>query len=194
MTLKIPHPRFLRADDCVLVLIDIQERLLAGLDQALGDALRENALLLVRCAKELGVPILVNEQYPQGLGSTLPELLAELGDRPRLPKKCFAATENPDFVKALFASGRRRVLLLGAETHVCVYQSVLGLLALDYEVHVAADAVASRFPKNHELGLAAMEAAGAVLESAESAVFQWLESAEAPKFKAVQKLIIATNP
>lgn len=190
MSMTIRHPRFLLADDSVLVLIDIQERLLAGLDPALGAALRKNAVLLVKSAKELGIPIIVNEQYPKGLGSTLPELLAELGDLPRLPKLSFAATENPEFVKALSAVKRRKVLLIGGETHVCVYQSALGLLALGYEVHLAVDALASRFPANHENGLVALSAAGACLETAESAIFQWLERAGTPTFKTVQKLII----
>lgn len=190
MAMTIRHPRFLAADDSVLVLIDIQERLVAGLDPTLSGALRKNAVLLVKSANELGIPILVNEQYPKGLGSTLPELLSELGDRPRLPKLCFAATESPEFMRALAAGKRRKVLLIGAETHVCVYQSALGLLALGYEVHLPVDALASRFPANHETGLQAMETAGAILETAESAIFQWLERAGTPTFKAVQKLII----
>jgi nicotinamidase-related amidase len=139
---------------------------------------------LLAGARILELPALVSEQYPKGLGATAPEV--GLSDEPRLEKTVFSAARAEGFD----LGGREQVLVCGIETHVCVSQTVHDLLARGIEVHVPADAVGSRHPLDYERGLARMERAGAVVTSVESALFELLERAGTPEFKAVQKLIL----
>jgi nicotinamidase-related amidase len=128
--------------------------------------------------------VVVSEQYPKGLGATAPEV--GLDDEPRLEKTVFSAVRADGFD----LHGRSQALVCGIETHVCVSQTVHDLLADGVEVHVPADAVGSRHDLDHERGLERMERSGAVVSSVEAALFELLERAGTPEFKAVQKLII----
>jgi nicotinamidase-related amidase len=139
---------------------------------------------LVEGARILGVPVVATEQYPKGLGHTAPEV--GLGELPPIEKTVFSAARAEGFD----LHGRRQAIVCGIEAHVCVSQTVLDLLAEGLEVHVPADAVASRHPSDYELGLRRMDDAGAQLGSVESVLFELLERAGTPEFKAVQKLII----
>lgn len=139
---------------------------------------------LVEGARVLGVPVLVSEQYPKGLGPTAPEVGIE--DEPRIEKTVFSAARADGFD----LGSAEQVLVCGIETHVCVSQTVHDLLAEGFEVHVAADAVGSRHEQDAARGLARMAAAGAVVTTVEAALFELLEGAGAPEFKPVQKLII----
>ena len=139
---------------------------------------------LVQAARILGVPALVSEQYPKGLGPTAPEVGLE--QERRIEKTVFSAVRAEGFD----LSGRGQAIVCGIEAHVCVSQTVHDLLDAGVEVHVPADAVGSRHALDYERGLERMERAGAVISTVEAALFELLERAGTPEFKAVQKLIV----
>jgi nicotinamidase-related amidase len=171
--------------DTGLLVIDVQEKLVPKIPQA--DTLVRNIGFLIDGARQVGVPIQATEQYPKGLGATVPELASRLPVRP--DKLAFSCCAVPSVVEALEKQGRPKVVLAGIETHVCVQQTALDLLAQGFQVYVAADAVGSRYAVDHEYALRRMERAGAVLVTSETAVFEWVGGAEHPNFKAISKLI-----
>ncbi|HEY5143303.1 MAG TPA: isochorismatase family protein [Solirubrobacteraceae bacterium] len=166
-----------------LVVIDVQEAFRKAMP-AFAQTARQTAVL-VRGAHALGLPVIVTEQYPRGLGDTVPEVLETLQGEPRLEKRVFSAARAEGFD----LQGRDQALVCGIEAHVCVSQTVLDLLAEGVEVHVAADATASRTEANHAAGLHRVEAAGATLSTVEMALFELVGSAAAPQFKTIQGLI-----
>ncbi|HXA54869.1 MAG TPA: isochorismatase family protein [Solirubrobacteraceae bacterium] len=139
---------------------------------------------LAQAARILGLPALVSEQYPKGLGHTAPEVGLE--DEPVIEKSVFSAARAAGFD----LHARKQAVVCGIETHVCVSQTVHDLLARGVEVHVPADAVGSRHTLDYERGLERMQRAGAVVTTVEAALFELLERAGTPEFKAVQKLIL----
>lgn len=167
-----------------LVVVDVQE----GFRPAVLDFERvaANVAVLVRGAHVLGLPMIVTEQYPKGLGSTVPEVAEHLGGVEPIEKVCFSAAQADGFRDAL---GRDQVLLCGIEAHVCVSQTAEDLVSDGREVHVAQDAVTSRTAANRDLGLHKMERSGAVATSVETALFELLGRAGTPEFKEVQALI-----
>jgi nicotinamidase-related amidase len=181
----------LEADRAALVVIDVQDAFRKAVPDF--ERVARGAATLVSGAEALDVPIVVTEQYPQGLGGTVPEI-AELlpEDFGPIEKVVFSAAEAEGFD----LGGRDQVLVAGIETHVCVNQTVLDLLADGVEVHVAEDAVGSRFPDTKRVGLRKMEQAGAILTSVETALFELVGRAGSDEFKAIQKLILdyAPNP
>lgn len=174
-----------------LVVIDVQE----GFRKAVPDFERmtKAAATLIEGAEAIGIPIVISEQYPKGLGETAPEVAERLpeGTEP-LEKLVFSAAEAEGFD----LGGRDQALVCGIETHVCVDQTVLDLLDRGVEVQVAEDAVASRSEENKRVGLQKMERAGAVVTSVETALFELLGRAGTDEFKRVQRLILdyAPNP
>ncbi len=138
---------------------------------------------LVQATRILQLPTVVSEQYPKGLGHTAPEVGLE--DEPVLEKSVFSATRAEGFD----VKDRDQIIVCGIETHVCVSQTVHDLLSQGVEVHVPADAVGSRHQIDYERGLERLERAGAVVTTVESALFELLERAGTPEFKAVQALI-----
>ena len=167
-----------------LVVIDVQEAFRKALPSF--DEVARASATLVEGAAAVGIPIVVTEQYPKGLGATVDEVAEHLPDGvERLDKVRFSATEADGFD----LGERDQALVCGIEAHVCVNQTVLDLLDEDVEVHVAADAVGSRTEANRELGLAKMERAGALLTSVEMALFELLRGSDAPAFKEVQALV-----
>jgi nicotinamidase-related amidase len=174
-----------------LLVIDVQEGFRKAVP-GLGDVARA-AAALVGGAGAVGIPITVTEQYPKGLGHTVPEVADALPpDATVLEKLCFSAPAAEGFGLA----GRGQALVCGIEAHVCVNQSVLDLLAGGLEVHVARDAVGSRFEQNKEVGLNKAERAGAVITSVETALFELVGRAGTEKFKQVQRIVLdyAPNP
>jgi nicotinamidase-related amidase len=167
-----------------LVVIDVQGAFRKALP-TFDDVARASGVL-VEGAAAVGIPIVVTEQYPKGLGSTVPEVADRLPEGvKRLDKVRFSAAEADGFD----LGERDQALVCGIEAHVCVNQTVLDLLDEDVEVHVAADAVGSRTQANRELGLAKMERGGALLTSVEMALFELLGGSDAPAFKQVQALL-----
>jgi nicotinamidase-related amidase len=170
-----------------LAVIDVQEAFRpAVLDF---DRVAHNAAVLVQAARVLELPVLVTEQYPKGLGATVPEVAEHLGDVSPIEKVCFSALGADGFSSTLDQRGRDQVLLCGIESHVCVNQTADDLLAAGREVHVARDAVSSRTAENRDLGLHKMERSGAVVTSVETALFELLREAGTPEFKEIQRLI-----
>ena len=176
--------RVLDRERAALVVIDVQEAFRPAVGEF--DTIAHNAGVLVQGARELGLPVLVTEQYPEGLGETVPEVAEHLDGVERHAKTVFSAARADGFDLA----GRDQALVCGIEAHVCVEQSVQDLLDRGVEVHVAADAVSSRTALNRRLGLEKMERSGAWVTSTEMALFELLGEAGTPEFKAIQKLVL----
>ncbi|HUB73090.1 MAG TPA: isochorismatase family protein [Solirubrobacteraceae bacterium] len=177
----------LARDRAALVVVDVQEGFRPYDCFA---AVAGAAAKLVQAARILELPVLVSEQYPKGLGRTAPEV--GLRDEPRIEKSVFSAVRADGFDLPGAGAGPGGVgqaIVCGIETHVCVSQTVHDLLAEGLEVHVPADAVGSRHRLDHERGLERLERAGAVVTTVEAALFELLERAGTPEFKAVQALI-----
>ncbi len=177
----------LSVDNTVLVLVDVQTKLAALMADR--EAMIANQQRMIRGAQILGLPILWNEQYPEGLGPTIPDLAELLTENNALAKRSFSCCGNEVFVDQLKATGRKQVLLLGIESHVCVYQTAADLTAADFEVHAVVDAISSRTPANKEIGLEKMRDLGAKLTSTETALFELLRVAQGPQFKEISKLV-----
>jgi nicotinamidase-related amidase len=168
----------------VLVVIDVQEAFRKALPSF--DQVAAASATLVQGAAAIGIPVVVTEQYPRGLGATVSEVAEHLPeDATTLDKVRFSAAEADGFQ----LGERDQALVCGIETHVCVSQTVLDLIDEDVEVHVAADAVGSRTEANRELGLAKMDRSGAIVTSVEMALFELLRGSDADAFKQVQALV-----
>lgn len=176
--------RTLDRERTALVVIDVQEAFAKAVERF--DEVARQTAILVQGAQVLGLPLLVTEQYPRGLGDTVPAVRDVLGDVERLPKTVFSAAQADGFD----LQGRDQVLMCGIETHVCVNQTAHDLLAGGIEVHVAVDAVSSRTAANRDLGLRKMEESGAILTSVETALFELLGAAGSDEFKTIQKLVM----
>ena len=182
-------PGKLDPERTTLIVVDVQE----GFRRAVPDFERvaKAAVTLIEGAGVLGVPLVLTEQYPKGLGATAPEVAAHLPDGVEpLEKVVFSAAGAEGFG----LEGRDQALICGIETHVCVNQTALDLLGSGLEVQIAEDAVASRSDENKRIGLEKMERAGAVLTSVETALFELLGRAGTDEFKQVQKLILEFAP
>ena len=175
--------RLLDRGRAALVVVDVQEAFRpAVLDF---DRVAAGAATLVRGARILELPVIVTQQYPKGLGATVPELAEHLDGIEPLDKVCFSAAAADGFD----LRGRDQALICGIESHVCVSQTAHDLLDRGVQVHVARDAVTSRSEENRELGLHKMEGAGAVVTSVETALFELLGAAGTDEFKQVQALV-----
>ncbi|HEY0250418.1 MAG TPA: isochorismatase family protein [Kofleriaceae bacterium] len=173
-----------------LLVVDIQDRLAP----AMGDLepVVKNTRILIQAARTLKLPIVVSQQYPKGLGGTLPaieESLAGAENLHRFDKLEFSAEATPEFSALAPKLGRDQWIVCGMETHVCVYQTLRGLVARGYQAHVVSDAVASRTDANFNIGLALAERAGAIVTSTEVCVFDLLERAGSDEFKQLSKAI-----
>ncbi len=176
------------AENAVLVVIDIQERLVPAMPQEVYLRMRDTVRMLVSGANLLGVPVVTTEQYPQGIGHTVPEL-SDACKSIVVEKVSFGCCGEPTFMAALKELGRSQVIIAGMETHVCVYQTVLGLLEEGYHVHLVRDAICSRNKTDYSVGVANAGRAGAVVTTAETVLFQMLQKSTHAQFRAVSKLI-----
>lgn len=174
-------------ESTALVLVDVQGRLATIMHEK--DSLFRGLRQLIRGCRLLEVPILWNEQLPDKLGETAPEIREELKGLKPMPKSTFSCCGNPVFVEALRALGRKRVLLAGIEAHICVYQTGADLLRDGFEVYPVVDAVSSRTAENRELGLERMREAGARFTSVEMALFEMLRTADDPRFRDLIRII-----
>lgn len=171
--------------DTAVLVIDVQQKLLALVPD--GATLLRNVGFLVDGARLLDIQLHVTEQYPKGLGPTVPELSGRL-PKP-VEKVAFSCCAIPELAEALHREARSKVVLAGIETHVCIQQTALDLIARGFQVFVPADAVASRYSLDHETALRRMEQAGAVITTSEAAVFEWTGAADCPRFKEVSRLV-----
>jgi len=175
-----------------LIVVDIQDRLLPAMPEAaLADVMR-NAQILIAAAAQLGLPIVVSQQYPRGLGTTARPIEDALAGAPavhRFDKLEFSAAAAPAFAQLAPGLGRDQWIVCGMESHVCVYQTTRDLVARGWAVHVCADAVCSRTAANRELGLGLMARAGAIVSSTEASVFDLLGRAGSDEFRALSRVI-----
>ncbi len=185
-TLPRSHELMLR-DDTALVVVDVQEKIVTAVTD--GPKVAWNVRRLIDAARTLGLPIVATEQYPQGLGPTVPELAERLGPAPS--KLTFSVGGCPEVFRSLGELRDRgvcKILVCGVEAHVCVAQTAFDLLADGWRVYVAADAVGSRFEIDLGTALRRMDSAGATLTTVEAAMFEWCATAAAPEFKAISRL------
>ena len=175
--------RSLEADQCALIVVDIQEKLLPPIWEK--ERFVRNAQLLIRLAGILKIPALVTTQYTKGLGNTVPEIASLLPGSPPIDKLTFSCFGSDVFCSLLkrLPGKRTTALLCGMETHICVMQTALGALREGYLVHVASDAVSSRTELNWRIGLGRMRSAGAILSSTEMIVYELLRASGTPAFK-----------
>lgn len=182
------HPFLLDRKRTALAVIDMQE----GFRSVIADFAEVAARigLMVQGCALLGVPIVVTEQYPKGLGRTAEEIAPHLptGTAP-IEKLSFSACGAGEFDLWLRERHIEQVMICGIEAHICVSQTAHDLLQLGYQVHLISDAITTRLPHNREVAFSKMQRAGAVMSSVEAALFELLRSAEAAEFKAVQRLI-----
>lgn len=174
----------LARDDSRLLIVDVQGKLTELIPG--GAQVIANCRRLIRGARLLGVPVSATEQYPRGLGHTVPEL-AEILNQP-IEKLRFSSAECLDWVAA-DKGDRVKVVVAGIEAHVCIQQTALDLLAAGFSVYIPADAVASRSPFDRDIAFHRLRDAGATLTTTESVLFEWCETASAPEFKQISALV-----
>jgi len=178
----------LEREQAILVVIDVQERLVPAMDRKVYGRVLASIDLLLKGVEVLGVPSFATEQYPRGLGNTVPELSAACAARV-IEKVSFGCCGEPAFVDYLRAQGRTQVIVVGMEAHVCVYQTVLGLLEAGFQVHLVRDAIASRHKADYLAAVENAGRAGANLVTTEMLLFQLLRQAGTPEFKAISGLV-----
>jgi nicotinamidase-related amidase len=173
----------------VLLVIDVQERLFNAMDVERRDDMVRNLKILTAAAQRLGLPLIVTEQYPKGLGHTLPEIRALVDGVSPFEKTAFSCCAADGFLDRLRTTAGDQVIIAGIESHVSVLLTALDLLRDGFAVVIAADAVCSRTRTNHELGLAQARQAGAVVSATETIIFQLLGRADTDLFREVAKLL-----
>ena len=172
-----------------LVVIDVQERLVAAMPSEPRQATLRNTERLAQAAKMLQIPITHTEQYPKGLGVTEKTLRAHLSDSAAIEKTCFSCFAADGFISTLASQQRQQIILCGMESHVCVLQTAIELQQAGYQVFVVEDAVCSRHKQNHKNALARMRQAGIIVSNTESVIFEWLRDASHPDFKSLSRLL-----
>ena len=178
MTLTLPST--------AVLIVDLQARLGGAMPPDRYTQVIANATRWLSAAEAMALPVLTSEQYPTGLGPTDGRLTLP---GPALAKTSFSAWQDPALRAAIQATGRRSIVLLGMETHICVFQTARDLVGAGFAVHVMADGVASRTPENRQIGLDLMRAAGCTISSTETALFDLLKAAGGPIFKQISRLI-----
>lgn len=184
-------PLLMNPDDTALIVIDVQEKLLPLIDQH--EALVNNLRQLLAAAKILKLPVACTEQYPKGLGPTVAPIADALGqlDQCRIAEKImFSCRECDSLFRELSAQGIHKLLLCGIESHVCVAQTALDMLASGFDVFLCVDAIGSRKPVDHRIAIRRLESAGCTLTTTEAAMFEWCVKAGSDSFKAISKLVV----
>jgi nicotinamidase-related amidase len=179
------HPTQMSAGDTGLLVIDVQEKLVPKILNH--EAMVKNIAFLIDAARLLGLPVQATEQYPRGLGPTIPDLAQRLPVRP--DKVAFSCCAIPSVVDGFRTAARPKVVLAGIEAHVCVQQTALDLLAQNFAVYIPVDAVGSRYALDHDYALRRLEKAGAILTTSETCVFEWVGGADSPRFKEISRLV-----
>ncbi len=178
------------ADNSCLVVIDIQTRLTSAMPIKVLARLKRNINVLLQGAETLSIPVLTTEQYPKWLVPSEPEIVELLpDDTSKFEKTCFSCTGAEKFLDKLKETGRKQVILVGIEAHVCVLQTAILLIAEDYQVFVAADGICSRHRENYEASLNRMSRANVVICNSESVIFEWLRDARHEHFKELSRLV-----
>lgn len=178
----------LNLEDSLVLIIDVQEKLLNAVFNK--EQVEKKSAIVAEAAKILGIPVVVTEQYPKGLGNTIPAVKNALAEDTEIfEKTAFSALNNEEILEAIKKHNKKQILIFGIETHICVSQTTAALRELGYEVSVIKDACGSRAEEEYLAGLERMKDNGAYIITTEIALFEWLKGAKHPNFKAVQALI-----
>jgi isochorismate hydrolase len=177
----------IQREKAVLVVVDVQDVLMKKMNQGVAENVVRNIRIFLAFAKKMAIPVLITEQYPKGLGPTVPEIKMDLGLALPIKKVSFSCCGVGTFNEKLNQTGRRQVILTGIETHVCVLQTADDLIRAGYEVHAVADAICSRRKLDWETGLRWMEKKGAMISTTEIIAFQLLKEAGTEEFRASSK-------
>lgn len=184
------HDALIAAENSQLLVVDLQIRLLAAMAEVDRAALVKNAEILLQAAAALEIPVVYTEQYPKGLGPTVPAILEDMPASARaIEKTGFSCCAAEGFRGALDATGRRQIVLIGQEAHVCVLQTAVELVAEGFRVFVVEDAVCSRSVAHKRNALVRIRDAGAVIVNVESVLFEWVRDAAHPQFKLLSNLV-----
>ncbi len=173
----------LEAKQSLVLVVDIQQKLAPAIVK--NEQLQQAALWVLQVAAQLKIPVLATEQYPQGLGETLPALRSLVPEQAIFSKIHFSALREAHIQQAIAAQQRRQIVVMGTESHVCVLQTVLDLLAAGYQVFLVEAAVGSRTLKDKRLALCRLQQAGAIIVSLEMLAFEWLDKAGTAEFKTL---------
>lgn len=178
----------LNENDSLLLIIDVQEKLVNAAFN--GDSVGKKTEILAKAAKILNIPVIITEQYPKGLGETIPSIKEIFGsDFSPYEKSAFSALDEENIFDILKNSDKHQIIVLGIETHICVNQTVNALIELGYDVSIICDACGSRSSFEHDAGVDRMREDGAHILTTEIALFEWLKTSKHPNFKEVQALI-----
>lgn len=183
-----PNRLLLPREGTVLVLVDVQERLTLAMPAPVWREVQKNIRLLLEACHIMDIPIIVTEQYRQGLGATVQDLHGPWYDAV-ISKTSFSCCEVETFPILLKEKHARQILMVGMESHVCVYQSTVSLLRQNYPVHLATDAICARHKKDHQIAMYNASQAGATLTTVEIALFQMLKNSNVPEFREISALI-----
>ncbi len=190
---EVKNKFWLDSKKAVLLVIDVQEKLVPAMNQELYRQLVLHTNLLIEGFKGLGLPIIATEQYSKGLGSTSTDINGAT-DQCCIEKMAFSCCGEESFVSALENSGAKQVVIVGMESHVCVFQTVIDLLDRGYGVHLVKDAISSRFKGDYDTAISTAAQAGAVITTTEMALFQLVNGAGTAEFKVVSKLVRQRTP
>ena len=182
------NKNLLNTDTSLLLIINVQEKLITV--QYEKEKIAKNTAILAEAAKILNIPVVLSEQYPKGLGSTIEEVKAKLPENAVFfEKTSFNCCCESGFNELISSFGKKQILVCGMESHICVHQTVFHLLAQNYEVILIQDAIGSRKEYEYKLGIKRMISEGAIPSCSEMALFEFLRGAKHPEFKAIQGLI-----
>jgi len=171
----------------LFLLVDVQERLYKAMHEK--EKLASSLGILIRGLKTIGIPMVATEQYPQGIGPTIPEISGLLESVPVFSKMSFSCWGDTRCREAISSFDRSRILIAGIEAHVCVYQTAIDLVRSGYEVEIPADGVSSRTPFDRDIGLARMRDRGVGITSVEIVLFELMRTAEAEKFREISRIL-----
>ena len=180
------HPHLLQQENACLLIIDVQERFRQHIENF--EQMTKNIVILIKVANSLQIPVILSEQYPEGLGSTIKEISDVLTKHEVFAKRAFSCCQEESFVKHLEKLNRKQILATGIESHVCVNQTVHDLLAAGYQTHIVTDAISSRNKINLKTGIKKMLNAGAIISDTEMATFELLRTSSKEEFKYLQSL------
>jgi len=172
-----------------LVIVDVQERLVKAMPEKVVEQIYKNINLFTLASKVYNIPVIVTEQYPKGLGETASNITKNLKDFKKVVKTTFSCCYSKLFNKEIEELKRKTAILVGMETHVCIFQTTLGLLENGYKVFIPNDAVCSRAKKNWENGIKMLSESGALISNTESMIFQMLKDANSSEFKQLSPFL-----
>tara|TARA_B110000971_G_scaffold104972_1_gene107757 strand:- start:80 stop:667 length:588 start_codon:yes stop_codon:yes gene_type:complete len=191
--LSMTESNFSIADpqDSLVVVMDVQQKLISAMPNGVKENVIEKINTLLTIANTLSIPIVVTEQYPDGLGHTVPALNEQFTSSVAvIEKTSFSAFDVLDFAELIEKSGRKQIVLVGMEAHICILQTALALQKAGFRVFVVEDAVISRTKTNQDNGLRRLRNAGIIVTNVESVFFEWMGDASRAEFKVLAKLII----